>query len=98
LKNILRAVEAPNQDSIQLSWSPPRKEKITGYTISYKMTDQSEWTYEEVLGDALSCPIANTVPGAIYIFKISAKNEKGSGPDSDEFLLPTGQNIDKASV
>ena len=76
----LTATESPGD--IRLSWQPPvkRNGKITGYMISYKQDDAENWTVENVLGDALTCPIGNVEPDTGYIFKILAQNSKGPGP------------------
>ena len=94
----------PTGDSIQLSWQPPlaANGKVTGYLIKYRQKadyvteGESDWQLKTVLGDALTCPIRNAEPETEYHFVISAKNSKGTGPESTQLVFITPSVANKA--
>ena len=94
----------PIGESIQLSWQPPlaANGKVTGYLIKYRKQVgideeiETEWQLKTVLGDALTCPIRNAEPETEYRFVISAKNSKGTGPESTQLIFITPSVANKA--
>ena len=104
--NLIDFLAKPIGESIQLSWQPPlaANGKVTGYLIKYrKQLDigediEAEWQLKTVLGDALTCPIRNAEPETEYRFVISAKNSKGTGPESTQLIFITPSVANKARV
>lgn len=77
-------ISGMSDTSLTLAWQPPEKDggsKIVEYIVEIKETSTESWRqYGTTAGDCTHIFVENLIKDSSYEFKMSARNEIGTGP------------------
>lgn len=79
----------PLDSSVIFSWLPYTSSRISGYQVSYKLTNETKWTELDVIKRETSITIDGLENGGAYQFRVRAKIKKNNYSAYSDVLTAT---------